>query len=66
VEKKLSSATFQEVSSSDTNLLVKHLQEELRNYVCLIVCALLLFIVSLLVLHVMMNILSKVSGHQQI
>ncbi|XP_062176281.1 mitotic spindle checkpoint protein MAD1 isoform X2 [Alnus glutinosa] len=32
VEKKLSSFTFQEVSSSDDNILVKHLQEELRNY----------------------------------
>ncbi|KAE8007886.1 hypothetical protein FH972_004445 [Carpinus fangiana] len=32
VEKKLSSVTFQEVSSSDSNILVKHLQEELRNY----------------------------------
>jgi branched-subunit amino acid transport protein AzlD len=51
VEKKLSSFTFQEVSSSDDNILVKHLQEELRNYVSLIARALLLFIVILLVLH---------------
>ncbi|KAG7976849.1 hypothetical protein I3843_05G001500 [Carya illinoinensis] len=32
VEKKLSSFTFQEASSTDSNILVKHLQEELRNY----------------------------------
>lgn len=57
MEKKLSSFTFQEVSSSDSNILVKHLQEELRNYVSLIAHALLLFIVGVLVLHVIMNIL---------
>lgn len=32
VEQKLSSFTFQEDSSTDSNILVKHLQEELRNY----------------------------------
>lgn len=32
-EKKLSTLTFQESSSNDTTILVKHLQEELRNYV---------------------------------
>ncbi|XVF26379.1 hypothetical protein REPUB_Repub14bG0010700 [Reevesia pubescens] len=32
VEKKLSSFTFQEVNSTESNILVKHLQEELRNY----------------------------------
>ncbi|XP_022721324.1 mitotic spindle checkpoint protein MAD1 [Durio zibethinus] len=32
VEKKLSSFTFQEVSSTESNILIKHLQEELRNY----------------------------------
>ncbi|XP_039053624.1 mitotic spindle checkpoint protein MAD1-like isoform X2 [Hibiscus syriacus] len=32
VEKKFSSFTFQEVSSSESNILIKHLQEELRNY----------------------------------
>lgn len=32
LEKKLSSFTFQEVSPSDSQILVKHLQEELRNY----------------------------------
>lgn len=32
VEKKLSSFTFQEVSTTDSNVLVKHLQEEIRNY----------------------------------
>ncbi|XP_030459161.1 mitotic spindle checkpoint protein MAD1 isoform X1 [Syzygium oleosum] len=31
-EKKLSTLTFQESSSNDTTILVKHLQEELRNY----------------------------------
>ncbi|KAF8016110.1 hypothetical protein BT93_H1596 [Corymbia citriodora subsp. variegata] len=31
-EKKLSTLTFQESSSNDTTVLVKHLQEELRNY----------------------------------
>ncbi|KAH0768271.1 mitotic spindle checkpoint protein MAD1 [Solanum tuberosum] len=31
-EKKLSSFTFQEGCSSDSNILVKHLQEELRSY----------------------------------
>ncbi|KAA8545413.1 hypothetical protein F0562_020197 [Nyssa sinensis] len=32
VDKKLSSFMCQEVPSTDTNILVKHLQEELRNY----------------------------------
>ncbi|KAH7520573.1 hypothetical protein FEM48_Zijuj08G0159100 [Ziziphus jujuba var. spinosa] len=32
VEKKLSSFTFKEVTSAESNILVKHLQEELRNY----------------------------------
>ncbi|XP_019169506.1 PREDICTED: mitotic spindle checkpoint protein MAD1 isoform X1 [Ipomoea nil] len=32
MEKKLSSITFPEGSSADNNILVKHLQEELRNY----------------------------------
>lgn len=32
VEKKLSSSTFQEFSTTDSNILVKHLQEEIRNY----------------------------------
>ncbi|TQD96033.1 hypothetical protein C1H46_018375 [Malus baccata] len=32
VEKKLSSFTFQEVESTENNILVKHLQEELRNF----------------------------------
>ncbi|XP_039060342.1 mitotic spindle checkpoint protein MAD1-like isoform X1 [Hibiscus syriacus] len=32
VEKKFSSFTFQEVSSSESSILIKHLQEELRNY----------------------------------
>lgn len=32
VEQKLSSFTFQEDSSTASNILVKHLQEELRNY----------------------------------
>uniref|UniRef100_A0A5B7BXX2 Putative mitotic spindle checkpoint protein MAD1 n=1 Tax=Davidia involucrata TaxID=16924 RepID=A0A5B7BXX2_DAVIN len=32
VEKKLSSFMCQEVPSTDTNILLKHLQEELRNY----------------------------------
>ncbi|XVF23150.1 hypothetical protein REPUB_Repub13aG0012800 [Reevesia pubescens] len=32
VEKKLSSFTFQEVTSSESDILIKHLQEELRNY----------------------------------
>ncbi|KAB2627637.1 spindle assembly checkpoint component mad1 [Pyrus ussuriensis x Pyrus communis] len=32
VEKKLSSLTFQEVESTQNNILVKHLQEELRNF----------------------------------
>ncbi|KAJ6704553.1 METHYLTRANSFERASE-RELATED [Salix viminalis] len=32
LEKKLSSFTFQEGSSTDSNILVKHLQEELRNF----------------------------------
>ncbi|KAL9388194.1 hypothetical protein Peur_021318 [Populus x canadensis] len=32
LEKKLSSLTFQEGSSTDSNILVKHLQEELRNF----------------------------------
>ncbi|KAJ0080524.1 hypothetical protein Patl1_23498 [Pistacia atlantica] len=32
VEKKLSSFTFQEVTSTDNDILVKHLQEEIRNY----------------------------------
>ncbi|XP_059648311.1 mitotic spindle checkpoint protein MAD1-like [Cornus florida] len=32
VEKKLSSFLCQEVHPTDTNILVKHLQEELRNY----------------------------------
>lgn len=32
LEKKLSSFTFQEGSSTDSNSLVKHLQEELRNF----------------------------------
>ncbi|KDP42511.1 hypothetical protein JCGZ_00308 [Jatropha curcas] len=32
LEKKLSSFTIQESSSTDNNILVKHLQEELRNY----------------------------------
>ncbi|KAL0013020.1 hypothetical protein SO802_000089 [Lithocarpus litseifolius] len=32
VEQKLSNFTFQEDSSTDSNILVKHLQEELRNY----------------------------------
>ncbi|XP_057976402.1 mitotic spindle checkpoint protein MAD1 [Malania oleifera] len=32
VEKKLSSFTSQEVPSTETSILVKHLQEELRNY----------------------------------
>lgn len=35
-EKKLSSFTFQEVTSTEnSNILVRHLQEELRNYVSL-------------------------------
>ena len=33
VEKKLSSFTFQEDTSTESNILIKHLQEELRNYV---------------------------------
>lgn len=32
VEKKLSSFSFQEFSTTDSNILVKHLQEEIRNY----------------------------------
>lgn len=32
LEKKLSSFTFQEVASTESNTLIKHLQEELRNY----------------------------------
>ncbi|KAF7801546.1 mitotic spindle checkpoint protein MAD1 [Senna tora] len=32
VEKKLSTLTFQEVNLSENDVLVKHLQEELRNY----------------------------------
>lgn len=32
VEKRLSTLTCQELSSSDDNILVKHLREELRNY----------------------------------
>ncbi|CAN6543370.1 unnamed protein product [Malus baccata var. baccata] len=32
VEKKLSNLTFQEVESTENNILVKHLQEELRNF----------------------------------
>ncbi|KVH87767.1 hypothetical protein Ccrd_024947, partial [Cynara cardunculus var. scolymus] len=32
VEKKLSTLTCQEFPSSDDNILVKHLREELRNY----------------------------------
>ncbi|XWS11565.1 hypothetical protein CRYUN_Cryun37aG0008900 [Craigia yunnanensis] len=32
VEKKLSSFTFQEDTSTESNILIKHLQEELRNY----------------------------------
>ncbi|XP_044489496.1 mitotic spindle checkpoint protein MAD1 [Mangifera indica] len=32
LEKKLSSFTFQEVTSTDNDILVKHLQEEIRNY----------------------------------
>ena len=36
MEKKLSSFTFQEGSSTDSNILVKHLQEELRNFVSLV------------------------------
>ncbi|KAJ6416260.1 MITOTIC SPINDLE ASSEMBLY CHECKPOINT PROTEIN MAD1 MITOTIC ARREST DEFICIENT-LIKE PROTEIN 1 [Salix viminalis] len=36
LEKKLSSFTFQEGSSTDSNILVKHLQEELRNFVSLV------------------------------
>ncbi|PPE02797.1 hypothetical protein GOBAR_DD00166 [Gossypium barbadense] len=32
VEKKMSSFTFQEVTSSESSILIKHLQEELRNY----------------------------------
>ncbi|XP_021298345.1 mitotic spindle checkpoint protein MAD1 isoform X1 [Herrania umbratica] len=32
LEKKLSSFTFQEVTSTEGNILIKHLQEELRNY----------------------------------
>ncbi|KAK8493116.1 hypothetical protein V6N13_104898 [Hibiscus sabdariffa] len=32
VEKKFSSFTFQEVTSSESSILIKHLQEELRNY----------------------------------
>ncbi|GLT34113.1 hypothetical protein SLA2020_086540 [Shorea laevis] len=36
VEKKLSSFTLQDVMSTENNPLIKHLQEELRNYVRLI------------------------------
>ncbi|KAG5039189.1 hypothetical protein GYH30_019751 [Glycine max] len=32
VEKKLSTLMFQEVASTESNVLVKHLQQELRNY----------------------------------
>ncbi|KAF4356869.1 hypothetical protein F8388_018549 [Cannabis sativa] len=32
LEKKLSTFTFQEVATSEDNMLVKHLQDELRNY----------------------------------
>ncbi|XVF75090.1 hypothetical protein PTKIN_Ptkin13bG0160300 [Pterospermum kingtungense] len=32
LEKKLSNLTFQEVTSTESNILIKHLQEELRNY----------------------------------
>ena len=36
VEKKLSTLMFQEVASTESNVLVKHLQQELRNYVSLL------------------------------
>lgn len=36
MEKKLLSITPQEAASTDTSILVKHLQEELRNYVSLV------------------------------
>lgn len=36
-EKKLSNFTFQEGCSSDNNILVKHLQEELRSYVSYVI-----------------------------
>ncbi|KAI4296145.1 hypothetical protein L6164_036127 [Bauhinia variegata] len=32
VEKKLSTLTFQDVASTESNIFIKHLQEELRNY----------------------------------
>lgn len=35
LERKVSSCTFQEVSPTKSDILVKHLQEELHNYVCL-------------------------------
>lgn len=33
-EKKLSTLTFQEANSSNNDPLIRHLQEELRNFVC--------------------------------
>ena len=36
VEKKLSTLMSQEVASTESNVLVKHLQQELRNYVSLL------------------------------
>lgn len=43
--------TFQEGSSSDSNILVKHLQEELRNYVSLVSSAFMPLHVCLLLLY---------------
>lgn len=62
VEKKLSSFTFQEASSTDSNILVKHLQEELRNYVSLVDHSLLPHIYPL---HVTMNVPCKVTCRPQ-
>lgn len=33
LERKVSSLMFEEVASTESNVLVKHLQQELRNYV---------------------------------
>ena len=65
VEQKLSSFTFQEDSSTDSNILVKHLQEELRNYVSLVAHACCLYL-ALLVLHFIMNIPCRVTSHKNI
>ena len=50
VEKKLSSFTFQEFSTTDSNILVKHLQEEIRNYVSCVSDALCFFTINFLIL----------------